>query len=309
VFALIVLAGYGLKAMADPARQTAMRALTLRFSAGLMGLGVALTLITLPYETLHALIKLALIFAAGGFLINARRVPIGAWALLIALDLMLMDTSLITGVPQSEWLDRYQPLAQALTDDHAARVYSPTYSLPQQVAAYWNIQTFGGVDPFQFAAFVTQFEAATGVHADGYSVTLPALGDDVATSNRGAELDASLLATWDVSHIVAAYPIDTPDLRLLKQIGSTYVYVNMRYHPVRDVQWGGPNRFSVRAGTSTDGLLSSLRGWTMQPLGERVVYRYDEPDVWLGSAISGIGLSLVTGGWRIGWVRRARAAT
>ncbi len=76
------------------------------------------------------------------------------FTLVVAADVLWIDRTLIEGRSQREWLDPYRELADYLHDDGATRVYSPSYSLPQQAAAYWDIPQFGGVDPFQFAAYV-----------------------------------------------------------------------------------------------------------------------------------------------------------
>lgn len=291
VFALIVLAGYGLQALTHPAQRARLRYTLPRLSAISLGLGIACALIVFPVRPGTALSTILFLIAFTIFL--NRPVPLRLWALLIILDLVLMDVTLIQGRGQADWLERYQPLAETLLAAHAERVYSPSYSLPQQAAAYWNIQTFGGVDPFQFAAYVGVVERATGVHAQGYSVTLPALDGDPAVVNQAAPIDARLLAQWRVSHVVSAFPIQNPDLRLMTQIGDTYVYANRLYQA--DIvfhEWKGDNALLIHSAELPTGLLASAQDWRPTS-GDAADTRYDyvPVPVFIGLAISGISLS------------------
>ncbi len=105
VFALIVLAGCGLQTIRDATQRVQwipLRRGIMRYSALLIGLGAACALIGFAYRPTAALIAFGLIIAAGAALIGGRRVPLGAWALLIVIDLLLMDSTLIEGRDQSE---------------------------------------------------------------------------------------------------------------------------------------------------------------------------------------------------------------
>lgn len=228
--------------------------------------------------------------------------------LLVIVDLAWTDITRVEGRPQSEWLDAYQPLAQALIDSGVTRVYSPSYSLPQQVAAYWNIPDFGGIDPFQLKGYVSAFEAATGVQAKGYSVTLPAFNAvqtaaDYNTANQTAKIDAVLLAQWDVSHVVSAFPIDNPDLKLLTQVNSVYVYKNLRLSSTINLKWNGPNRLSAQnTGTQTINVEAWSAGWQLAspastdgagiivPPGQTIEARYTSPGFDAALLISGLSL-------------------
>jgi hypothetical protein len=134
------------------------------------------------------------------------------------------------------WLEPYRPLAERLAAAQPDRIYSPTYSLEQQVAEAYGLHLFGGVDPFQLRGVVRGIEAGGGVHAGGYSVVQPPLtgaeGDaDTSSANRDAVIDAKALAAWHVSHVVAAYPIDNPRLGLLDTVNGVYIYANKDYAP------------------------------------------------------------------------------
>lgn len=135
--------------------------------------------------------------------------------------------------PSSAWLTPYDELVTFLRDDGAARVYSPDYRVPQEAMAEAGFSLFGGVDPFQIAGVTNAIRRAGGITATGYSVVVPPL-DEVAASGQFAllaELDAALLAEWDVSHIVTGFPLERQGLDLAAEIGGSFVYRNALYSP------------------------------------------------------------------------------
>jgi hypothetical protein len=137
------------------------------------------------------------------------------------------------------WLRPYDQLAQYLADAGAARIYSPTYSLEQQVAAAYDLRLFGGVDPFQLSGIVSAVEQGSGVVGQNYSVVLPAAPDaktdeEISQANRDALMDTQVLAEWDVSHVVAAYTIENERLRRLDTIDGVYIYANRDYEADED---------------------------------------------------------------------------
>jgi hypothetical protein len=120
------------------------------------------------------------------------------------------------------------------------RVYSPSYSLPQQTAARFGLELADGVDPLQLAAYVRFMRPASGVRAEGYSVTLPAFaGGDPAVDNRDARPDARLLGLLNVSTVAAEFPLDADGLEEIGRFGSTLVYRNSYVMPRAWVQQAG----------------------------------------------------------------------
>ncbi|MFN8419121.1 MAG: hypothetical protein U0528_07750 [Anaerolineae bacterium] len=175
-----------------------------------------------------AVIALLLLAGFGLQALNTprRRRFVVMLSLILIGELLIADLRLVRFLPQDRWLDRYAPIAGALIADGVTKFYSPTYSLPQQAAAYWDIPDFGGIDPFQLQKYLPEFEAATGTRITQYTVTLPPYGRDLATSNREAQIDAARLARWGVSHVLAAYEIANPDLQLVTEIDGVYIYRN-----------------------------------------------------------------------------------
>ncbi len=148
------------------------------------------------------------------------------------------------------------------------------------------------------------------MRAHGYSVTLPALDGDPATINQNATLDAALLAQWQVSHIVSAFPISNPDLTLLSVVDHVYIYANQRYQPDPGVVWNVRKSVTVPAARATNngmaGILPSLQGWQRiappdtaeAAIPETVRYTYapSEQSVGIGisaAALIGIGGAMI----------------
>jgi hypothetical protein len=304
--AVLILAGHGLDALlAGRSRRAPLLPAIILVSAGIAFGVVGAFLPLRPGAGLSASIGLC---GLGVILLAWQRLrgvalPL-ALGLLIALDLIWTDVSLVAGLPQSIWLDTYQPVASALLEAGATRVYSPDYSLPQQAAAYWNISTFGGVDPFQLRAYVAAFEAATSIHTPGYSVTLPAFnGPDMLTANRNTPINADALAAWNVSHVLAGFPITSDGLRLVRRIGDLYLYQNLRLLSGVRVTWDGPNRFTASNGSEQPvNVVAWSPGWartdgdtaiTIQP-GQTMTRVYDPPGLLPGIALTLLSL-IVTG--------------
>ncbi|MFN8564467.1 MAG: hypothetical protein U0703_23255 [Anaerolineae bacterium] len=130
----------------------------------------------------------------------------------VFLDLAIAGRGWLEWRTHDVWLPPDQVhLAERLVELGAYRVYSPTYSLQQQVAEDYDLRLFGGVDPFQLSGVVAAVEQGGGIADPGYSVVVPPLNsDDLALANRDAVPDAAALGRWGVTHVVAAYPLDAP---------------------------------------------------------------------------------------------------
>lgn len=174
-----------------------------------------------------------LVFAGGSGWQLARH----ARSLLIVLMVVDLAANGIYGLEwrgPAQWLDPYRPLAERLVALRPARIYSPTYSLEQQVAEVYGLRLFGGVDPFQLSGVAQGIEKGSGVPQQGYQVVLPPLlgsesDMDIDQANRTALIDTQVLAQWSVSHVVAAYAIDHPRLRLVDVVNSVHIYQNIDY--------------------------------------------------------------------------------
>lgn len=156
-----------------------------------------------------------------------------ALAALTFIELTLVGRSWLEWRGEEAWLSPHETLAAVLRADDADRIYSPTYSIEQQVAVTYGLSLFGGVDPFQLIGVTDAIAQGSGVSASGYSVVQPPLndgeGDDLRNVNLAAIPDTRVLADWQVSHIVAPYAIDHARLELLDRLKDIHIYRNLDY--------------------------------------------------------------------------------
>jgi hypothetical protein len=152
---------------------------------------------------------------------------------LVVVDLGFTDASVLSFHPAESVLAEQQEVAGFLADTTGSfRVYSPSYSLPQQVAATHNLQLADGVDPMQLAGYAVFMEQASGVPREGYSVTLPPFrSGDPATDNSAYLPDPALLGLLDVRYLVSAFDLDVDGLVLKEQIRETRIYENSKALP------------------------------------------------------------------------------
>jgi hypothetical protein len=117
------------------------------------------------------------------------------------------------------------------------RVYSPSYSLPQQTALQAGLEIADGVDPLQLSSYVAFMSTATGVPRTGYSVTLPPFATgDPAVDNAAYHPDPQRLGLLNVRFIASAFSLDDPNLKLLEIIHGTRIYQNLAARPRAWVQ-------------------------------------------------------------------------
>jgi hypothetical protein len=208
------------------------------------------------------------------------------WILLMALtllDLGTTDASLFTTKDKNSVLAEGKQVASFLTQQpDQFRVYSPSYSIPQQTAAEYGLDLADGVDPLQLQAYADFMEGATGVKNSGYSITLPTFASDPSADNQFAIPDADKLALLNVGYVASEFEIDLVGLELVDKFGSTYLYWLTEYHPrafienkpdraVRINRWT-PNRITLTAEGPGRLVLSELMypGWIAWVDGQQV---------------------------------------
>ena len=123
------------------------------------------------------------------------------------------------------------------------RVYSPSYSMPQQTAALFGLELADGVEPLQLQDYVRFMEAASGVPVRGYSVTLPPMDNsldqirsgateaDPHTVNAAYSPDAYLLGLLNVRYIVAEFDLDAPGFEMIERVDNSRLYFNSKALP------------------------------------------------------------------------------
>ncbi len=160
------------------------------------------------------------------------------------------------------------------------RVYSPSYSLPQQVAADHGLELADGVDPLVLKSYADFMSTATGVPTSGYSVTIPPFENgDPRKDNAAYRPDAGLLGLLNVGYVVSEFDLVEEGLEFKTQIGETRIYKNLdmrprawiqpgdkgvidKFIPVDLLSWG-PNQIEARVEGPGLLVLSEIRypGW------------------------------------------------
>lgn len=182
----------------------------------------------------------AALLTAGAVLIALRlngRMAGGPWlwVLLLAasLDWGAVDRAAVAWRPAGETQAEGQAVAAFLARQPGTfRVYSPSYSLPQQTAADYGLELADGVDPLQLKTYADFMESASGVRSHGYSVTLPPFENgEPQSDNAAARPDPALLGLLNVRYVLAEYDLPVDGLTLIRRFGNTRVYENEQALP------------------------------------------------------------------------------
>jgi hypothetical protein len=169
----------------------------------------------------------------------------GIILLLCLAELWWVDRQMFTTRPAEVVLSENEAVARYLKAQPGMfRVYSPSYSLPQQTAARFGLEQADGVDPLQLREYTAFMDQATGVPRTGYSVTVPPqIGGDPAVANAAYRPNLALLALLNVRYLVSEYDLTSapgePELALQTQIGRTRIYENTLAYPRA---WVLPNK-------------------------------------------------------------------
>ena len=117
------------------------------------------------------------------------------------------------------------------------RVYSPSYSLPQQSAVREQIELADGIDPMQLKSYISFMEQATGIPNPSYSVTLPPFSSaQPSIDNLTYEPDPGSLGLLNVKYVVSAFILDVNRLSFVGESGGVKVYENDAFRPRAWVQ-------------------------------------------------------------------------
>ena len=154
------------------------------------------------------------------------------WGLLIVLDLSLVNWSTLEVSPA--------PNLAAQIEAGNSRIFSPSYSLPQHVAASAGIELADGINPLQLHSYWEYMSRATGFDGSQYSVTLPPFLEGDPQADWGFKPDASLMGDLSIAQVVSAYPIAGNDLEFKKTENGLHFYANPQAQPRAQVLGGDP---------------------------------------------------------------------
>jgi len=243
-FALIMLGAGGLQAVLEgvSARRVRLAGLFLTgYAAGLLALaaGVWYLLRELPLNFGWAAVLALAASAWLGLGLAGRASPrlwIAGLVTLCLLDWAGVDRSLFDVRPPGQVLAEKAAMAGRIKELEALegpfRVYSPSYSLPQQTAAVHGLQLADGVDPLHLSSYAGFMERATGVPQKGYSVTLPPFANgDPRSANQAYQPNPELLGLLNVHIVASEFALDVDGLTFEGMDETTYVYRNARARP------------------------------------------------------------------------------
>ncbi len=152
---------------------------------------------------------------------------------LCLLDWWAIDRSLFVYKPAGQVDAQAAALAEELSQQTPPfRVYSPSYSLPQQTAARFGLELADGVDPLQLRSSLEFMQRASGVPFSGYSVTVPPFASgDPQTDNQNYLPDAGLLGMLNVRYVLSAFALDARGLEFRTKQDGIWVYENLSARP------------------------------------------------------------------------------
>ena len=152
--------------------------------------------------------------------------------LILLLDIGSVAKSNFTYIDKQIVSDERADAAGLTSDVEPIRIYSPSYSVPQQVAAQYKLETINGIDPLQLKNFIQFFSEASGVPYQKYSVTVPPFENgDIVLGNQQFTIDAQLMGLLNVKYIVSSFNIDSPDLTFQEKIQGQNIYINQDFRP------------------------------------------------------------------------------
>lgn len=155
--------------------------------------------------------------------VQIRWIPWVIVALLFC-DLLLADGYFLQTMPRKGLLP--ERVIEILNQNPAVRIYSPSYSVPQDLALEQGWKLSEGIHPLQLKSYVDFFSQSSGVSSQGYSVVQPPLATgNPSEDNKDAIPDLEKLKRLNVGWIVASYPI--------RGITATPIYTDSKIYVYR----------------------------------------------------------------------------
>jgi len=255
----------------------------------------------------------------------------------VAIDLLWVNIGLIEPKSTKTILSDRSGVVSSLQSDHgASRVFSPSYSVPQPQAVLNGVELADGVNPLQLSAYRDYMEAAVGLDAGAYDVTLPSFPDGNPSTPWGFQVDEDALSRLNVEWIAAEYPLEDESLNSLGIVDGVYLYrlegsrtrawmereradTNQDWQSITITQWT-PNWIRLQAAGPGVVVLSEVAypGWRVLVDGEpstlikvdglfraveldsgehEVIFQFYPTTLIWGIAISGLGLLLLLYLW------------
>jgi hypothetical protein len=125
-----------------------------------------------------------------------------------------------------------EALTAIIKEEGYFRIYSPSYSVPQYLAAEFDLELADGVDPLQISSYVDFVDDATGVPQEQYSVTIPPFRNgDPSQDNKLASINSQILGLLNVKYVISEFEIIAPGLTPLSIDANPKIYLNEFAYP------------------------------------------------------------------------------
>jgi hypothetical protein len=343
--ATAALAGYGFSWLIEVTQhQTELRRVRLSY----LTLILLIALINIGFAVLgigtgtNQLLVVVLVVAAGVLLELSSRGRITPanlgrlWMTVIIIDLLWINGMMIRMEPYNAVLAQQVTLSDHVSQAYGeARIFSPSYAIPQLSAVQQKLELADGVNPLQLSSYHDYLQRATGFEREGYGVTLPPYPGGDPKKSWIPDLDPDLLSRLNVAYVVSDYALTDVDLKSMDSAEVAHLYEIANPRPrawvetdefswtrAEVMRWS-PNQIKVQA--EGPGLLvlseNAYPGWQVRvdgqeaelvinsglfravtiPAGEhQVEFSFQPASVFLGGAIFGMTILL---GIILGWKR------
>jgi hypothetical protein len=152
---------------------------------------------------------------------------LGGLLVLLLFDLALVNFTLIAVRPGPAADSTMAARVQAASEMAAGgRIFSPSYSLEQPLAAIDGLRLADGIDPLQLLTYWNFMAQVVDFPPQGYSVTMPPYPGGNPAEPWRPELDPGRLGLFDISLVVSTYPLNQPLLDLYDVRYGAYFYRN-----------------------------------------------------------------------------------
>jgi len=241
--ATAVLAGYGFDTLTTRAwsiragRRLTVGGMYVAFACLLLGAGLSIIYGQASRATIGLaflpVASLGLIILTVQSKLNRQGLAL-TMTLLLLVDLWSFDRPLLLFQSPEQTFAAQREVAEYLAAQESLfRVYSPSYSLPQHVAARSGLQLVDGAEPVHLWRYDRFMALAGGYPFPGFSVTVPPfpLDQDLAQAHRDTQPNLTLLGLLNARFLAAEFPMDDKNLTLLGVMGRTHIYENERALP------------------------------------------------------------------------------
>jgi hypothetical protein len=301
-FAAAALAGYGIESLLKNSRRNIknervrLASIGLTLMIMLTNVGFALMGIgSWSYQLIASMFAVAVaILIELNLRGRIRATTLGSiWLIVIVLDLLWVDWTMIRMVPYRQVLEEQRVVADSLSQPYGeARIFSPSYAVPHLAAVNAKLELADGVNPLQLTHYYDYLQRATGFKVAEYGVTLPPFPSGDPKQPWEMELDSDLLSRLNISHVISDYKLEDSSITYVESMGGVDIYAlektrsrawvdlgSVSNWAVAEVASWTPNRIQIRAEGPGILVLSEISypGWQVELDGQRAeLHTYDE---------------------------------